>query len=121
MKIRFFTILLTLLPLFLNAQSFDTTFKTADWLNEHLDDKNQVILHVDTEENYKSGHIPGAQFIRMKEFTITTIDSIYREMPSISYLDSLFRARGRAYSPRTCKRRNRRHEVAVSSDAVHAG
>lgn len=94
MKIKFFTILLTLLPLFLNAQSFDTTFKTSDWLNEHLDDKNQVILHVDTEENYKSGHIPGAQFIRMKEFTTTTIDSIYREMPSISYLDSLFRARG---------------------------
>lgn len=95
MKFKFLTTVLFLfIPLLINAQSFDSIFKSSEWLEEHLGDKNLIILHVDTEENYKSGHIPEAQFIKMSEFTTTTIDSIYREMPPISYLDSLFRARG---------------------------
>jgi len=88
------TALLALFPLLINAQSYNSIFKSADWLKGHLEDDNLVILHVDTEENYQSGHILGAQFIKMSEFTTTTIDSIYREIPPINYLDSLFRARG---------------------------
>lgn len=89
-----FILLLVIFPLLLSAQSFDTVFKKAEWLTEHLDDENLIILHVDTEDNYTSGHIPGAQFIRMNNFTTFTEDSIYRELPTTGHLDSLFRAYG---------------------------
>jgi len=89
-----FILIFILLPVLVSAQAFDAVFKNSNWLNEHLEDDNLVILHVDTEENYKSGHIPGAQFIKMNDFTITTKDSIRRELPTISHLDSLFRSYG---------------------------
>ena len=88
------SILLLFFHLILSAQSFKTIFKDSDWLNKHLDDKDLVILHVDTKENYDTGHIPGAQLILMSEYVTRTTDSIYTELPDNTYLDSLFRARG---------------------------
>ncbi len=95
MKTKFltFTVLL-FFPFFLSAQSFQTIFKNSDWLNKHLEDKDLIILHVDTKENYDAGHIPGAQLILMSEYVTRTTDSIYTELPDNTYLDSLFRARG---------------------------
>jgi len=95
MKIKSLTTaLLAFMPLLLAAQSYESIFKTSDWLNEHLLDENLVILHVETENSYDSAHILGAQFIKMREFVTSTTDSIYTEMPTTIYLDSLLRARG---------------------------
>jgi len=88
------TLLITIAPLFVNAQSFDSIFRSTDWLKDNLEDENLVILHVEDNDNYNAGHIPGAQLIRMKEYVTTTTDSIYTEMPTTTYLDSLLRARG---------------------------
>ena len=88
------TVVLAILPLFLAAQSFETIFKSSDWLKDHLDNENLVIFHVETKETYDSVHIPGAQFIGIREYVTTTTDSIYTEMPITTYLDSLLRARG---------------------------
>lgn len=88
------TALLAFMPLFLSAQSFESTFVSSDWLYDHLEDENLVIFHVETKENYDSAHIPRAQFIRMREYVTSTTDSIYTEMPSTIYLDSMLRARG---------------------------
>jgi len=39
---------------------------SADWLSEHLDDPDVVILHVDGQRaSYDEGHIPGARFLDM--------------------------------------------------------
>ena len=95
MKTKFLTFaVLLFFPLFLSAQSFQTVFKSSEWLNKRLTDKDLVILHIDTKENYDKGHIPGAQLILMREYVTRTTDSIYTELPDNTYLDSLFRARG---------------------------
>jgi len=94
MKNKFLTTILIFLPLFINAQSYESIFKTSDWLKEHLNDENLIILHVESKNNYDSAHIPGAQFIKMREYVTSTTDSIYTEMPTVTYLDSLFSARG---------------------------
>lgn len=88
------TAFLALFPLLISAQSYDSIFKSTDWLKDHLNDKDLVILHVEAKNNYDSAHIPGAQFIKMQEYVTSTTDSIYTEMPTIIYLDSLVRARG---------------------------
>ena len=42
---------------------------TADWLKQHLDDPNQLVLHVSMERfTYDAGHIPGSVFTPMGEF-----------------------------------------------------
>ena len=88
------TALLALVPFFLSAQSFESIFISPAWLAEHLEDEDLVIFHVETKDNYDSAHIPGAQFISMREYVTSTTDSIYTEMPPTIYLDSLIRARG---------------------------
>ncbi len=76
------------------SQSFKTIFKDAEWLNKNLQNPELVILHVEAEDAYKQGHIQGAQFIGRKEYTITSEDSLFTQLPDVVYLDSLFRARG---------------------------
>jgi thiosulfate/3-mercaptopyruvate sulfurtransferase len=88
------TAVLAFLPLLIAAQSYESIFKTPDWLKDHLNDKDLIILHVESKSNYDSAHIPGAQFIKMSEFVTSTTDSIYTEMPTVTYLDSLLQARG---------------------------
>ncbi len=39
----------------------------AAWLSQHINDRNLVVLHVDDEADYKSGHIPGARFVTMQQ------------------------------------------------------
>ena len=69
-------------------------FLRADQLLSSLDNKNLVVLHVGAEEVYNEGHIPGAQLIQLRDYVITTPDSLYTQLPTFEYLDSLFRARG---------------------------
>ncbi len=45
----------------------DSLVVTADWVAEHLKDRNLVVLHSGMAESYKAEHIPGAQFITMDD------------------------------------------------------
>jgi thiosulfate/3-mercaptopyruvate sulfurtransferase len=38
----------------------------AAWLSQHINDRDLVVLHVDDEAEYKTGHVPGARFITMQ-------------------------------------------------------
>jgi len=41
---------------------------SAKWLSEHLNDAKVVILHVaDKRSDYDNGHIPGAQFLALRD------------------------------------------------------
>ena len=39
----------------------DTMLVTSDWLAQHLNDANLVILHAGAQGDYTAGHIPGAR------------------------------------------------------------
>lgn len=41
----------------------------AAWLAQHLADRNLVIFHVDNEEEYKTGHIPGARYVDLDDIS----------------------------------------------------
>ena len=85
---------MALMPLILSAQSFDAIFISSEWLEDHLGDEDLVILHIESKDKYDSAHITGAQFISIREYVTSTKDSIYTEMPTVTYLDSLLRSRG---------------------------
>lgn len=42
----------------------------TDWLAQHLDDPDLVLLHVGDEDDYAREHIPGAHYIRMRDVSI---------------------------------------------------
>ena len=50
------------------ASARDTLLVSADWLAEHLSDKNLVLLHVGPRNTYDAGHIPGARFADYGDF-----------------------------------------------------
>lgn len=45
------------------APARDALLVSADWLAEHISDKNLVLLHVGPRTTYDAGHIPGARFV----------------------------------------------------------
>jgi thiosulfate/3-mercaptopyruvate sulfurtransferase len=45
------------------AQEPSSLLVETEWLSQHLNDSNLVILHVGNRQEYDAGHIPGARFI----------------------------------------------------------
>ena len=77
-----------------NAQdNFDKIFVTQEWLLEHLDDDNLVLLHVMGRDEYPKGHIQGAQLIDREEFVVD-VGGLRWELPPVDKLDSTFRSKG---------------------------
>jgi thiosulfate/3-mercaptopyruvate sulfurtransferase len=42
----------------------------AAWVSQHINDRNLVLLHVDSEADYKAGHIPGARHMTMQHVAV---------------------------------------------------
>jgi thiosulfate/3-mercaptopyruvate sulfurtransferase len=53
------------------AQSPAPLLVDAAWLAQHIGDRNLVVFHVDNEDEYKAGHVPGARFISMQSVSRT--------------------------------------------------
>ena len=66
---------------------------STDWLEEHLDDPDLVILHSGSAELYDSIHIPGARLSIPASFT-ETVSDVRNEMPPADSLVSLLRKLG---------------------------
>jgi thiosulfate/3-mercaptopyruvate sulfurtransferase len=84
------------LPAVLRAQAarFDSPVVSTQWLAEHLDDPNVVVLHLATiRRDYTSGHIPGARFLWFNDVAPSNPD-LNTELPSVARLDSLFESLG---------------------------
>lgn len=63
-------VLLLMGPAGLHAQSpRDRLLVSVDWLADHLDDENLVLLHVGRDEDYPGEHIPGARFIQLSDIS----------------------------------------------------
>ncbi len=67
---------------------------TTDWLAQHLNDSNIVILHVSRDRKaYDAGHIPGARFVALSDIAITR-EGILNELPPAADLKNLFEHAG---------------------------
>ena len=54
---------------------------TPVWLAEHLHDRNLVLLHVGTEEEYAQRHIPGARYLDHMALYWSSPEGLTLEMP----------------------------------------
>jgi thiosulfate/3-mercaptopyruvate sulfurtransferase len=55
---------------------------TVDWLAQHLNDHNLVLLHTGSKTEYEAEHIPGALYIGMEEVaTPLTADPMFELLP----------------------------------------
>src|SRR5262249_14768255 len=55
------------------------------WLAQHLHDTDLVILQTGDEKTYPKEHVPGAQFVKMEDFTTPHImdgKTLMAELPS---------------------------------------
>jgi thiosulfate/3-mercaptopyruvate sulfurtransferase len=66
---------------------------STDWLQDHLNDPDVLILHSGTEEGFDTIHIPGARLIIPFHFTVGT-DLLRNEMPHADRIVELLRSVG---------------------------
>jgi len=76
------------------ADRFDSPIVSVQWLADHLNDPNVVVLQLaSTRRDYTSGHIPGARFLWFNDVAPSNPD-LNTELPSVARLDSLFESLG---------------------------
>ena len=63
---------------------------SADWLAGRLRDESLVILHVGSEKDYATGHIPGARLVTLADVSITDQRGLRLEMPPVGALEYAF-------------------------------
>lgn len=96
MKIRilFFVFAITLITTVAFAQKgLNKIIVNQEWMQEHLNDKQVVILHVGDSGKYVDGHIQNAQFINAGDFT-RVVGNLSWELPVPEVLNKNLRARG---------------------------
>ena len=68
---------------------------TPGWLSERMKRPGLVIFEVGEKEGYDAGHIPGAQFITLRDISAPRENGkLALELPSVERLDSVLEARG---------------------------
>ncbi len=76
------------------AARFDSPIVSGQWLADHLNDPNVVVLHLATiRRDYTTGHIPGARFLWFNDVAPSNPD-LNTELPSVAKLDSLVESLG---------------------------
>ena len=76
------------------AQSSPSMLVSTDWLATHLKDANLVVLDIGNDRGaYLSGHIPGAQFLSLRQI-VNMNSGGWVDLPPVAYLKSLFEQDG---------------------------
>lgn len=70
------------------------------WLDEHVNDKSLVLLHVGDKESYDAAHIPGAQWVPYTEIGTRQEGALTLELPPVEQLQALFERLGVSDSSR---------------------
>jgi len=60
------------------------------WLAEHLTDPNLIIIHVGPTQDYKEGHIPGAQLLELSELSTPHEEGFMMQLPTVAQLKATF-------------------------------
>ena len=64
---------------------------SVDWLNQHINDANLVLLHIGDKAEYDKTHIAGAQYISLRDISITRDNGkINTELPPDADLQKTF-------------------------------
>jgi len=94
---KFFYTLVLILVLFVATSAQERkqpVFVSTQWLSEHLQDPELVVLQVAfNRREYSVGHIPGARFLWFNWLAISTPDAS-TEMPSTEQVDTLLESFG---------------------------
>jgi thiosulfate/3-mercaptopyruvate sulfurtransferase len=67
---------------------------SVDWLAEHVNDPNLVLLHVGPRPEYEAGHIAGAQFISLQDISTPSGSFPVLQLPPVTQLEEAFEKRG---------------------------
>ncbi len=68
---------------------------TTSWVQERLKDPKLVIFHVGDPKEYDSLHLPGAQFLPVRDIAKPYVEgALSLELPETARLDSVLEARG---------------------------
>lgn len=75
-----------------NAQSKDAPMTVSvDWLSQHLNDSDLVLLHIGDKAEFDKGHLPGAQFISLNDIAISKNNGkLNTELPPVEELKKTF-------------------------------
>lgn len=78
-----------------NAQTAarDPLLVSSEWLQQHLNDKDLVVLHVSEKQAYDAGHIPGARYAGPESF-VTDVNGLILELPPQAVLHKNLQALG---------------------------
>ena len=67
---------------------------STSWLEQHLNDRGLVVLYIGRDRNqFDSGHIPGAHFVRLDDLVDQRTESL-NELPSVADLQATFESLG---------------------------
>jgi thiosulfate/3-mercaptopyruvate sulfurtransferase len=73
----------------------DSLLVTPSWLAGHLNDADVILLHVGEKTDYDAGHIPGAQFVELRDLAApSTPGGATLEMPDPDALRTTLAAFG---------------------------
>lgn len=59
---------------------------STQWVSDHLNDPNLVMLHVGSEKDYADGHIPGARRLSLADISVSGPEGLRLELPSLEKL-----------------------------------
>lgn len=56
------------------------------WLAGHLNDRSLALIHIGPKEEFEAGHIPGAQFLSLKDISSSQGSGLRLELPAVGEL-----------------------------------
>jgi thiosulfate/3-mercaptopyruvate sulfurtransferase len=91
---RLTLLILALITTQVSAQSFEDIFADQNWLLNHMEDDNVVVIQVGNGDIYNEAHIPGAAYMSNGSFISTSIDSLYVQLPELEDFQKELSRRG---------------------------
>lgn len=79
-----------------NAQTKNAPMTVSvDWLSQHLNDSNLILLHIGDKAEFDKAHLPGAQFISLNDIAISKNNGkLNTELPPVEELKKTFKKFG---------------------------
>jgi thiosulfate/3-mercaptopyruvate sulfurtransferase len=90
----FFAFTIGSVPGVQDPQATSSLTVTVDWLAQHLQDPDLVLLHVGEPQEYQAGHLPGAQYLARQAISTPAGSFPVLEMPPVAQLQDTFEKLG---------------------------
>ncbi len=86
-------LLLSVSTVFAQKNGLDKIIVSQEWMQDHMNDKNLVILQVSGQDQFDDGHIAGTQVIEPAEYAIR-VGNLSWEIPNADSLNLALRSKG---------------------------